>query len=141
MKTQMKLQEGWIFYHDGKQLAAKVPGDVTLDLYENGVIKNPYFGLNHRELHWITDSDFTYENTFDIPDEIYSQEEILLTFDGIDTFAEIYLNGNKLGDCENMFLQYEYSVKELVKQSGNLLQVKLHAKDRGLQFHLLSLAR
>lgn len=125
MKTTIKLHSGWNFLYNGEKKTATVPGDVTLDLYNNGLIKDPYFGLNHRDLHWIINSDFTYENVFDVPEGIWDQEEILLTFDGIDTFAEIYLNGVKLGDCDNMFLQYQYSVKEFVKKTGNVLQVKL----------------
>ena len=102
-----------------------VPGDVTLDLYENGIIKNPYFGINHKDLHWVTDTDFEYVNVFDLPDNIFSEEEILLEFDGIDTFAEITLNGTFLGKTENMFLKYSYSVKDLLKRNGNELVVKM----------------
>ena len=125
MKQVLELNRGWTVEYKGNKLPATVPGDVTLDLYENGVIDNPYFGLNHRELHWITDTNFVYENKFSISDEMFNSEEILLQFDGIDTFAEIYLNGVRLGACDNMFLQYSYSVKELVKKEGNLLCVKM----------------
>ena len=52
MKT-MKLHENWVVSYDGKQCKATVPGDVTLDLYNNGVIENPYFGMNHKNLGWI----------------------------------------------------------------------------------------
>ncbi|MBQ9713717.1 MAG: hypothetical protein IJV83_00155 [Clostridia bacterium] len=125
MKKDFTLKDGWIVYHEGKKLAAKVPGDVTLDLYYNGLIADPYYGINHREQHWITHSDFLYENEFSLPEEILNSEEILLEFDGIDTFAEIYLNDQLLGYCDNMFLQYVYSVKDLVKAGKNILRVKL----------------
>jgi len=130
MKEVLELKRGWTVEYKGSKLPATVPGDVTLDLYENGVIDNPYYGLNHRDLHWITDMDFLYENKFSVSDEIFNSEEILLEFDGIDTFAEIYLNGTLLGKCDNMFLQYSYSVKELVKKDGNVLRVKLLSTTR-----------
>ncbi len=125
MNEKLYLTENWRVEHDGKRLPAAVPGDVTLDLWHNGVVKNPYFGINHKELHWIINSDFTYETTFDLSDEIYDSEEITLTFDSIDTFADIYVNGKLLGHTEDMFLQYVFSIKELAKKQGNVLTVKL----------------
>ena len=60
-----------------------------------------------------------------MPEEVFNSEEILLEFDGIDTFAEIYLNNVLLGMTDNMFLQFTYSVKELARKKGNILRVKM----------------
>ncbi len=126
MNNNIKLlNDKWILKYNGEDLKATVPGDVTLDLYANGKIKNPYFGINHKDLHWIIDADFEYVNVFDLPDDIFNDEEILLEFDGIDTFAEITLNGIFLGKTENMFLKYSYSVKDKLKSKGNELVVKM----------------
>ena len=125
MNNIKPIKENWILEYNGEKLKATVPGDVTLDLYANGKIKNPYFGINHKDLHWVTDTDFEYVNVFDLPDNIFNEEEILIEFDGIDTFAEITLNGTLLGRTENMFLKYSYSVKDLVKKCDNELVVKM----------------
>ena len=125
MNQILTLNNNWTVNYQGKKLEASVPGDVTLDLYHNDIIQDPYFGLNHRDLRWIFDSDFIYENEFVLSGDILSSEEILLEFDGIDTFAEIYLNDTLLGNTENMFLQYVYSVKDFVKAGKNVLRVKL----------------
>lgn len=124
MKT-MKLHENWVVNYDGKQFKATVPGDVTLDLYNNGVIENPYFGMNHKNLGWIIKNDFTYQTTFDLTDEIWGSEDILLEFDSIDIFSEVSLNGQLLGRTENMFLKYSFSIKEIAKKQGNVLTVKM----------------
>ena len=123
--TELKLNKGWTVDFDGNKLPASVPGDVTLDLWHNHVIDNPYFGMNHKQLHWIINRDFVYETRFDLSDEMFTNQEILLEFDGIDTYADIYLNGKLLGHTQNMFLKYTYSVRDLVKKSGNLLTVKM----------------
>ena len=125
MEKVLVLQDNWFLLYQGKKLVAKVPGDIALDLYDNGEIKDPYYGINHRDLHFIRDSDFTYINEFFVDDDLFSSEELLLEFDGIDTFAEIYLNGQLLGRCDNMFLQYVYSVKDVVKKGKNSLIVKM----------------
>lgn len=120
------LENNWKLYTDtGVEIEGHVPGDITADLYQAGKIDDPFYGLNHKELGWILQSDFTYETVFDINREILDSEEIFLVFDGVDLFSEISLNGQVLGNTESMFLQYRYQIKELVKETGNLLKVKM----------------
>ena len=109
------------------EIKASVPGDITYDLYRAGLICDPYFGMNHKKIEWIARTDFEYTCLFDLPAEIYSEEEILLEFDGIDTFAEIFLNGKLLGATENMFLKYSFNVKEVAREKGNVLSVKMRS--------------
>ncbi len=109
------------------EVSASVPGDVTADLYKAGLIKDPYFGLNHKDLGWILENDFEYSACFDVDEDLLAADEVLLEFDSIDTYADVYLNGNHLGNVDNMFLQYTYSVKALLKASGNELRVALHS--------------
>ena len=133
MKSVLNLNNGWWITYKYRKYPASVPGDITLDLYNGGLIKDPYYGLNHRNLHWITDTDFEYENKFSVPEELLNSEEVLLQFDGIDTFAEIYLNDTLLGSCDNMFLQYTYSVKELLKKENNRLKVKMFSTTKKMK--------
>ncbi len=106
---------------------AHVPGDITSDLYQAGLIENPYYGLNHKELLWISRQDFTYKTVFDTDSELLQQENVLLNFESIDLFADIYLNGKLLGRTQNMFLKYTFEVKGLLREKDNVLQVKLHS--------------
>ena len=127
MSKTILLNRDWNLHFEGKSIPAVVPGDITLDLYNAGIIENPYYGMNHKKLHWIIGRDFEYRLCFDLPDEIMDSEEIVLEFDGIDTFADIYLNGKKIGSCEDMFLQYVFSVKNLVKKVRNELSVRMRS--------------
>ncbi len=126
----MKLHKNWTVQYGGKEFAATVPGDVTLDLWKNGVVEDPYYGINHQQLGWIIDRDFVYRTSFDLPEEIISGEEILLTFDSIDTFSDIWLNGEFLGHTEDMFLKYTFPVKDIAKKEGNVLTVKMLSTGR-----------
>ncbi len=121
----MKLHNNWTVQYAGRELPAVVPGDVTLDLWKNGVVENPYYGINHKDLGWIIGTDFEYCTAFDLPEDILTGEDILLTFDSIDTFADIYLNGVFLGHTEDMFLKYTFSVKDIAQRTGNVLTVKM----------------
>ena len=106
---------------------ANVPGDITDDLYRAGIIADPYYGLNHNDLAWISQQDFTYSCHFSVEEDILAQEEVLLNLNGVNLFAAIYLNGQLLGNTENMFLQYTYEVKSLLRENDNILQVKFHS--------------
>ncbi len=124
MKQQI-IQKWEIHTESGLNINAKVPGDITADLFRAEKIADPLWGMNHKGLHWVIESDFTYRTEFDVADDVYEQEEIILSFDGIDTFSEIYLNGQFLGSTDNMFLKYEYSVKGIMKRENNILEVKM----------------
>ncbi len=125
MKKQLLQNWSLLQERTGETFEARVPGDITHDLLCAGKFKDPYVGFNYKDSQWVAKEDFTYQTTFDVCEEMLLQEEISLVFDGIDTFAEIYLNGNLLGKTENMFLQYAYEVKELLKQRDNVLLVKM----------------
>ena len=125
MKTSIMLNNWKLTGAKNISVKANVPGDISFDLYSAGVISNPYYGVNHLDHGWIINSDFVYETEFDASDALMSEDEVILEFEGIDTFSEIYLNGKKLGDTNNMFLAYSYSVKDLIKKSGNVLKIKM----------------
>lgn len=128
---KQRIDENWKLYNDeGIEIPGHVPGDITADLYKAGKIEDPFFGLNHKELGWIPETDFTYQTCFDISEDIWESEDICLTFDGIDIFSEIYLNGHKLGTTDNMFLQYHYCVRDIVKKEGNILSVRMLSTKR-----------
>ena len=124
---EKQLLKNWVLTQDktGEEIPARVPGDITYDLWQAGKIINPYVGENYKDLQWIAKEDFTYTAKFDVTDVIAAQEDVSLVFDGIDLFAEIYLNGKLLGKTENMFLQYVYDVKDLLKKTENELVVKM----------------
>lgn len=113
----------WTIEYDGKRIPAAVPGDITIDLFRAGVIKNPYYGFNYRENDWIARRDFTYETELDVTDEILAQDSVALVFDGVDVYSDVYLNGKLLGHTENMFLQYRFEVKEYLQKGKNRLCV------------------
>ena len=109
----------------GLTIDAQVPGDITMDLYRAGLIPDPYYGLNHNDINWIIEQDFTYIAEFDADEKVLAEDEVLLVLDSVDLFSEIYLNGTLIGTTENMFLQYTFEVKGLLQKERNTLQVKM----------------
>ena len=106
----------WQLSFDGKTIPASVPGDITIDLYNAGLLKDPYFGDNQKENDWVPRHDFTYITEIQADENLLKQECVQIVFDGIDVYSDIYLNGEKLGSTDNMFLQFRFDIKNLLQR-------------------------
>ncbi len=106
---------------------AKVPGVVHLDLLANKIIEDPFYRLNERGLQWIDKEDWMYETHFDVDDEMYRKDNIVLDFKGLDNYADVYLNGDKILVADNMFREWKVDVKSKVKLKDNKLEVFFHS--------------
>ncbi len=102
-----------------------VPGSVYQDYLNSGRMEDPYWRANEEQALELMKRDFEYRTVFDVSGEMLSHDEVFLHFDGIDTVADIYLNGQRLGHADNMHRIWEYRVKELLKEDGNELSVRI----------------
>ena len=80
---------------------ARVPGSVHDDLYAAGVIGDPYVGAAEAGLQWIGLAAWEYRARFDVDAATLSRRHAELRFDGLDTFAEVSLNGQPLLKVDN----------------------------------------
>ena len=109
-------------------ITVNVPGDITHALHKAGLISDPYFGYNHHECYDMCRKDYVYTTNFDLPMKVdFSKENLYVTFNGIDLFADIYLNGVLIGSSDNMFKKFKFDISEMAKEKGNVLEVKMHS--------------
>jgi len=102
---------------------ARVPGCVHTDLLDNGLIEDPYFGDNEADLQWIGETSWKYVAKI-IPDPwILEKENIELVFEGLDTYAEVYLNDSLILTAYNMFRIWKADVKDILHKGENHLAV------------------
>ncbi len=118
--------EKWQFKNtkENTWLAATVPGTIHLDLMNNNMIPDPYKDENEKKVQWVENEDWEYQTPFTVSGAELKNQHIDLVFDGLDTFAEIYLNGKLLKKTDNMFRTWTIPVKSYVKQGENILQVQ-----------------
>ena len=102
-----------------------VPGSAMETFCKEGILPDPYYGMNEYKWTEFWKNDFDIRSAFSVSAEEIASEEILLTFYGIDTVADVFLNGKKLGHTENMHRTWVYQVKELVKEGENLLELHI----------------
>ena len=120
--NKIYLHEGWTLTDNSldKTLPAKVPGCLHTDLISAGVIEDIYYRDNNDKYGWIENCAPVYETYFDAT----LGNNVRLKFDGIDTFADIYLNGTHLGEVHNMFIPHGFDVASLLKEKDNHLVIK-----------------
>ena len=94
-------------------LPAKVPGHVHLDLLEAGVITDPFHRMAEKSAAWIDHKDWQYETLFHL-DEAPSPHT-LLRFEGLDTIAEITVNGELIAATDNMTVAHELIVGDRLR--------------------------
>lgn len=123
------LHNNWKMHRaDGQEwIAATVPGSVYGDLLNAGKMENPFWKDNENEALKLMDYDYEYRTSFSSDKDMLANDEVILHFDGLDTIADITLNGVKLGHVENMHRIWEYSVKELLKEENNELSVYFYS--------------
>ncbi|HRZ42138.1 MAG TPA: hypothetical protein P5228_05490 [Bacteroidales bacterium] len=120
----MVLNEGWkLQTAKGKWIPATVPGYVHTDLMQAGMIKDPYYGDNEKEVAWVAEREWRYSLTFDVPLTLLWLYETELVFEGLDTYAEVWLNGSKILSASNQFREWRSGVRQLLKNKGNQLLV------------------
>ena len=126
IKTE--LNQGWKFKQGrlNNWYPATVPGVIHTDLMANEIIEDPFFRLNERAVQWVDKEDWMYETHFDA-DHVMNKANIRLHFMGLDTYADVYLNGEKLFSGDNMFREWKVDVKDKLKAKDNKLEVYFHS--------------
>lgn len=117
--------ENWTFNKQGetKKNKATIPGTVHTDLFANQLIPDPFFGANEKQLQWIENENWEYETTFSLSEKEISNENIELEFEGLDTYATVYLNGKIVLEANNMFRKWIISAKNHLKKGKNHLKI------------------
>lgn len=127
--VEMELNQGWRFRSSRSEnmLPATVPGVVHTDLIDNCLIDDPFVGMNERKVQWVDKEDWIYQTTFDLPDSMSRKRNYRLTFEGLDTYADVYLNGELILKADNMFRRWIADVSSLIADSGNELKIYFHS--------------
>jgi beta-mannosidase len=107
--------------------AATVPGVVQTDLLQAGLIDDPFHADNEKHLQWIGKTDWEYRSSFTMSAAQLSRRHIELVFDGLDTFADVTLNGHMLLHADNMFRAWRVDVKPLLVPGENHLSIVFHS--------------
>ncbi|MBE0642196.1 MAG: glycoside hydrolase family 2 protein, partial [Bacteroidales bacterium] len=90
------------------------------------------FGSNEADLQWPGEREWEYRLLFDRPEGFPEDDDIHLVFQGLDTYASAWLNGEEILKADNMFVEWETDVSNLLKDHDNELLLRfspVHSMD------------
>ncbi|MFZ1770847.1 MAG: glycoside hydrolase family 2 protein [Caldilinea sp.] len=132
MNVQSLTGDQWRFRQAGADewLPATVPGGVHTDLLALGKIPDPFVADNEKKVAWVAEQDWDYRYTFAVDADLLAEEKLFLVCDGLDTLADVALNGQMLGSTNNMYRRYEWEVKDRLRDGENEMLVHFHSPVR-----------
>lgn len=131
MKKVINLNDDWFLHGKGEtnengisEYSGKVsiPNNVHLTLLEDNVIPDYNYRYNADLCQWVEDWYWTYTKNFRV-DDIASFKNARIVFKGLDTYASIHINGEKLADTSNMFISHQFEIEEFLKVGDNVITV------------------
>jgi beta-mannosidase len=119
------LTRDWQFRQvgTGEWMPANVPGSVHTDLLALGKIPDPFVADHEKDVQWVAEADWEYRIGFHCSPEMLAEDRIVLVCDGLDTLATLWINNQELGHANNMFRQYCWDVKPLLRSQGAAVQL------------------
>lgn len=127
MRKEQNLSGTWSLGSSMPGMApipAPVPGDVRSALIRASLIEEPLHGLNARQSRRVENKRWTYERDFVLP-RGFLRDRVEVVFEGLDTTAEILINGRQAGQTSNALVPHSLDATGLVKPGKNTLTVRI----------------
>ena len=136
---EISLSGSWkLYYHpdggerparleDWPSIEAQVPGNVELDLFRAGIEAEPFWDENIYNFRKYEFYQWRFVRAFEVPLD-FKGEKCVLQFDGIDTFADVYVNNIPVGSADNMFIEHVFDVSDVLNYGGeNTVEVHIRS--------------
>ena len=134
----ISLNSGWEFHQkaDGQEAKpelaawrpAEVPGVVPTDLLRHKLIPDPYYRDNESKLQWIEKAEWEYRTAIQASPELLKHAHVELVFEGLDGFADVYVNDSPVLKSDNSFREWRADIKPQLKPGANALRVVFRAE-------------
>lgn len=118
-------KENWRFHKitESQSYPATVPGTIHTDLFTNKLIPDPFFADNEKHIQWIENEDWEYKTDFTVSKKELASSHIELEFDGLDTYATVYVNDSLILKADNMFRSWNKNIKQYLRLGKNNLRI------------------
>lgn len=119
------LHDNWSFRQMGRDdwAPANVPGNVHDDLMRQNRLPDPFFRANEDSVQWVEKADWEYRCTFVVSEKQMAQAGQALVFEGLDTYAEVFLNEQAVAQTDNMFRTWRLPVRGILRPGENQLRI------------------
>ena len=119
---QLDISMGWVVGNGEHEVTLAVPGDVHSALLSARKIVDPYWRDTESTLDWIHESEWLAHTSFNL--EVVPTGFWTLSFASLDCVAEVMMNGERIGSCDNQFIRWDFDVSSVLQRGQNRLQVR-----------------
>ena len=116
----------WEFSFEDEWHKADVPGNIFSDLLNHNFIIDPFYGTNEDSVQWVANKNWHYKSVFSVDEITLKRQKQFLVFNGLDTYAKVYLNDSLILVADNMFRKWEVDVKRIL-QKKNFLEIQFES--------------
>jgi len=136
------LEGAWRLTQSDRKLSlsAKVPGMVDTDLLAAGKIPDPFYRDNETAVQWVGEVPWTYSRSFTLTTQFLKHRQIRLRCEGLDTLAQIRVNGSLVANTDNMFRTWEFNVLPLLHPGINRIDISFSPVEPYLKDHEIQAA-
>jgi beta-mannosidase len=131
--AKISINDGWEFHEYkgstpdmSEWRSATVPGLIHTDLLAHQLIPDPFYRDNEKKVKWVENSEWEYRKTITAGESILKHKNIELVFEGLNTLADVYLNGAGIMQTNNMFREWRVDIKPYLKAGNNTLSIVFH---------------
>ncbi|MFD2822243.1 glycoside hydrolase family 2 protein [Lacinutrix iliipiscaria] len=116
------LNDDWQFKNVKSEswMHAEVPGNVYSDLLKNGIIDDPFIKDNETTIQEFSEMDWEYKTNFKVDDRLLKMKHLELNFEGLDTYASVFLNDHLILKSNNAFRNFLVDVTSQLKSENEL---------------------
>ena len=131
----LNLSGEWEMKEEGsdKLLSTTIPGTVISTLLKHQKIPNPYYGENEKEVLPVFQKNYIFIRDFEIESKDLLHDKVYLRCEGLDTLADIYLNGNKIASTNNMHIEHKIECKDYLQVGNNRLEILFYSPVKYLE--------
>ncbi|KAK9834074.1 hypothetical protein WJX81_007934 [Elliptochloris bilobata] len=94
-------------------------------LQDHGVIDNPLYRYGEQDYKWVREETWRFTNTFIAGVELQNQTQVDLVAEGVDTVADIFVNGHWAGQTENSHREHRVPVTAFLVAGNNTLTFRI----------------
>lgn len=123
MYSILKIQNWKMKFMEYTNLSCTSPCSMYSVLLDNKLIPDPFYGCNEEELTKLSRNDCEFYSEFNIADDDLSKNYVELSFYGLDTICEIFVNDIFLAQTKNMHRKYTFDIKNIAKKGKNTLKI------------------
>jgi beta-mannosidase len=104
-------------------MEARVPGTVHTDLLRAGRLPDPFYRDNELKGQWVEAKEWEYRRSFEVDAAFLRHDRVVLECRGLDTIAEVSLNGRLVARAVNMFVEHELDAKPHLRPGRNEIRI------------------